>query len=544
MKKTLLKNALRTIRKNIVSWLAISVVVMMCCGMYFGTFFFAQAVAQTTNRYASGTDYEDFNLIAVAGLKENELDKLRSIDGIADVEGTWRISDCGLRFQNREADVDVYGLTTRLARPEILEGRLPERDGECALTGHVMEEYGIALGDTVQLVYSEDAPEDLMKSDRFTVTARVNHPDCMGAGFGDLVFLAPDAFDMESVNDNYSCIRVDADLGLSADSSFEEYTAAMTALRIRMREQLDSIGEEHDRTTREDANQELDDARAEADEKLGDAKNDIDEAEDKIEDAQGKLDDADQKVADAEDKIADAEKKIAKNEKKLKKAKKKYRSGKKKLKKLDKKLKSAQKKLSKAKKRLKSEEQKLRSAKTVLDKASKVLNRVKKDAGQLSFHEKKLLKKVEKELKRLKKRYNAANKKLKRAKKQLAQQEKKYKKGKKALDKGRKLLKSNGKKLKRAEKKLKNAKQKLADKKQELADGKQKYKDKKEETDEKIADAQQEIDDLKPSAYVFLTRDDMEGYVLMKESAQNMRLLGHLLRRWGDCGALDGAHSD
>lgn len=88
MKKTLLKNTLRTIRKNFVSWLAISVVVMMCCGMYFGTFFYAQAVAKTTNRYASRTGFEDFNLIAVAGLKENELEQLRSMDGINDVEVT------------------------------------------------------------------------------------------------------------------------------------------------------------------------------------------------------------------------------------------------------------------------------------------------------------------------------------------------------------------------------------------------------------------------------------------------------------------------
>lgn len=567
MKKTLLKNTLRTIRKNFVSWLAISVVVMMCCGIYFGTFFYAQAMAKTVNSYASGTGFEDFNLIAVAGLKENELDQLRSIDGIADVEGTWRIANCGLRFQDREADVDVYGLTTRLSRAEILEGRLPERDGECALTGHVMEENGIALGDTVQLAYSGDAPEDLMKSDRFTVTARVNHPDCLSTQFGDLVFLAPDAFDMESVDDNYSCVRVAADLGLSADSSFEEYTAAMTSLRIRVREHLDSIGAEHDRVTREDANQELDEARAEADEKLGDAKNDIDEAEDKIEDAQGKIEDADQKVveaedkiADAEKKIADAEKKIARNEKKLKKAKKQLRSGKKKLKKLNKKLKSAKKQLSKAKKRLSGEEKKLQSAKRKLDKASGALNEKKagaaklRAAGLLSSADENKLKQAEKELKSQKKKYNAAKKKLASAKKLLAQQEKEYKKGKNALDKGRKLLKSKQKKLKKAEKKLKDGKQKLKEKKQELADkkqeltdkkqeladkkaeladarqeladGKQKYKDKKEETDEKIADAQQEIDDLKPSAYVFLTRDDMEGYVLMKDSAQNMRLLG------------------
>ena len=335
------KNTVRTIRKNLVSWLAISVVVMMSCGIYFGTFFYAQSMAETLASYGDETHFEDFNILAVTGLKADEIEQLRQMEGILDAEGTWRVPDSGLLFRGTETEVVVNALTTRLSLVELLEGTLPQKDGECALTQHIMNERGIQLGDTVQLSYGGDLPDELMKSDTFVVTARVNHPDCLSTGFDDQVFLSMDAFDLEEVHDNYNCVRVDADLPADEHTSFDSYSDSVGAVRDRVREYLEPIGASHDVRTREEAEQELSDARDEADEKLSDAREDIKEAEEKIEKAQKKinradkkvlkaekkladadkeLSDADRKVADAEKKIAKAERTIAKNQKKLKKA--------------------------------------------------------------------------------------------------------------------------------------------------------------------------------------------------------------------------------
>ncbi len=76
MRKTLLKNTVRTIRKNLVSWLAISVVVMMCCGIYFGTFFYAESMAKSLASFGDKTCFEDFDILAVTGLKADEIEQL------------------------------------------------------------------------------------------------------------------------------------------------------------------------------------------------------------------------------------------------------------------------------------------------------------------------------------------------------------------------------------------------------------------------------------------------------------------------------------
>ena len=60
MKKTLLKETGRNIRKNLMSWIAIAVVTMIGCGVYCGVFFYADAMERDAQEYFIQTNYEDF----------------------------------------------------------------------------------------------------------------------------------------------------------------------------------------------------------------------------------------------------------------------------------------------------------------------------------------------------------------------------------------------------------------------------------------------------------------------------------------------------
>lgn len=60
-------------------------------------------------------------------------------------------------------------------RPELLEGRLPEKQNECALDAKLQTAVDVAVGDTVTLTPGE-AMADALSEDTYTVTGIVNSP--------------------------------------------------------------------------------------------------------------------------------------------------------------------------------------------------------------------------------------------------------------------------------------------------------------------------------------------------------------------------------
>ena len=77
MKKTQFKDSVRNIKKNFVSWLAVSIVTMICCGVYFGALFYVDSMSRVATEFAQGTNYEDINIIASSGLKAEEIERLK-----------------------------------------------------------------------------------------------------------------------------------------------------------------------------------------------------------------------------------------------------------------------------------------------------------------------------------------------------------------------------------------------------------------------------------------------------------------------------------
>lgn len=531
MKKTQLKNSIRTIRKNLVSWIAVSIVTMIGCGVFFATFFYAQSMVDRTREYFIRNVFEDYNIMASQGLNEEEIDEFAHSQGIKDAEGTWRLDSSGLVFGDRDIDVEVYGLTKRISLPELISGELPAKAGECALTVDTMEKYGIKLGDVVKLTPSLDLPEDFITSDTFTVTAQVNHSDNFCRGLSTPVYLAEESFNKEAMDGNYNYIRVDG--GFSGNSSVisDDYSQKIDGMTAGAKNELEKIGKSHDQRVRDEANQKLQDAKKEADEKLSAARKNIKKAEKEI----AKADD---KIKEAKEKIADGEQEIRDNEKKLKKAKKKIRSAEKKRKKGKKKLKRAKKKLRQGKKRLKKEKKKLQKAGKTLRSKEKELAKKKKKlkklekAGAAPSQLKSLVSKAKKKLKQKKKEYKKAQKKLHKAEKKLSKKQREYRRAKKKVSrakrmirKGKKEVKEGEKKLKEAKKKLKEAKEELGEKEKQLAqakkdleEGKQEYEDKKAEAEKNIADAEQKIADIKDSAFIFITRNDIAGYVMFRDN--------------------------
>lgn len=271
MKTTLIKNALRGIRKSLLSWLSIAIVVMIGCGTLFGAWFYAQSIRSRVQDFYCAANFEDFNVFLSQGLRADEIAALSSVPGVADAEGTHRITGSLLTFHGRAIDAEIIGLTQRISTAQLLEGTLPARDGECALPTEYMDTYGIQVGDTVALSSGDLFPKGFLLSSSFRVTARVNHPDALWSGDTRvLVFVSPKAFQQALVDDSYTYIRVDADISQDIGALDPEYDEALLPITVAVRQQLKELTAAHSSTMRANAQSELNDARAESEKKLSD----------------------------------------------------------------------------------------------------------------------------------------------------------------------------------------------------------------------------------------------------------------------------------
>ena len=87
MNKPLIKDSVRNIWKKKVTALSIAVVVMLSVGVFLGVFYYMKALNREGTSYYKETNFKDFDIISSQGISEDEIDRLKNVEGISDIEG-------------------------------------------------------------------------------------------------------------------------------------------------------------------------------------------------------------------------------------------------------------------------------------------------------------------------------------------------------------------------------------------------------------------------------------------------------------------------
>ncbi len=338
MDQVWLKDALRNIRSRFVSWLSIAIIVFIGTDIILGILFAGHSTKKHAENYYKEHNYKDLDLSSNFGAKESEIEDILRTEGVVDAEGL--ISMPGIMsYDGANRKLTILSATERISVPYAVEGRLPEKVGECAVCIDIANETGIKAGDTIMLSSDSDTLEDVLTEKNYTVTGIAGHPDYVSSGDGDFCILPLSSFDMSDILFDYTNVFVKADIPESIGALSSKYDGAIAGTEKALEEKTKVLGEERDKSLAQELDDKLADARAEADEKLGDAQKEIDDAQkefdDKVAEAQKELDDAQKELDDAKEtldrelkngaqKIKDGEKeyndKVANGEKELEQA--------------------------------------------------------------------------------------------------------------------------------------------------------------------------------------------------------------------------------
>ena len=304
MKKTQLKDALRNIRKQKVSYLSIIVIAFLGVTTFLGINYSDGALRQNGSIMYNAVNYRDIEIVSTALLSGMDLDALLDVEGVEDVEAVWQTGAKATAGDKRQ-DINVITLTRRINQPELIEGRMPERDGECAVEARLAQDMGWRLGDAVVAQNSKGEAAQFLKNNRFTIVGIANHPDHTSVSIPDTLYVMvhKDAFDLEALDNSFMKVEVVVDKPEDIDRFSGRYEAIVGAVST----QLEAVGVQRasirDQEGKDKAQSQLNDAQA----RLDDAQEQLSRARAELDEGWSKLDEGDRQIGENEAKLVDGQ---------------------------------------------------------------------------------------------------------------------------------------------------------------------------------------------------------------------------------------------
>ena len=335
MKRTQLKDALRNIWKQKVSYLSVIVIAFLGVATFLGINYSDGALRKNGSIMYNAVNYRDLELVSTSAFSQEDLDTILGVEGVVDAEPVWQ-TGAKATVEGKRQDINVISFTERINQPQLIEGRMPALVEECAVEQRLASDMGWQLGDAVIAQDSKGEAAKFLKHNRFTIVGIANHPDHTSVSIPDTLYVMVqnDAFDMDALDNSFMKAEVVVDKPEGIDrfsSSYEAIVGAVSArleevgaqrASIRDKEGKDKVQSQLDEAQAklDNAQEQLQKARAELDEgwsKLDEGEKQIDENEAKLAEGQTQLLSSQAQLMTGRDKLAEAEVKLAKAETEL-----------------------------------------------------------------------------------------------------------------------------------------------------------------------------------------------------------------------------------
>lgn len=312
IKKSLLKNNLKSIYKTRRRFLSILVMAFLGVGFFAGLVATSPDMLDSLDKYADSSNLYDINIISTLGLTDDDITALQALDGVENAYGI-QTKDSISKIDDKESICKVIEYNGNVNTPVIVAGRNIENENECLIdpavvrTGKGVEEY---IGKKIILenddLDSNDNP--IFTQKEFEIVGIAETPvyisnergnTSIGNGTVSFYIFTKDVINM----DYYTGVYVTAKGAKETVTNSDEYLSIINSVTS----EIEAIKE-----TRENARYQslVDEATA----KVNDAQKEFD---DKKQEVENELQDAESQIKNAENQIASSERKIQNGEKEL-----------------------------------------------------------------------------------------------------------------------------------------------------------------------------------------------------------------------------------
>ena len=349
MKKNILrKDFIIEIKKTMGRFVSIFFIVALGVAFYSGIRASEPSMRITADQYFDDSELMDLKVMGTMGLTKADIKAIGKVSGIEAVEGGYS-KDVLCPVGDNEKVVHMLSKEKNFNQVSVVEGRLPEKAGECLVDEDFLSYTDLKVGDTVTFHSGDgEALTDSLVTDTYKIVGIGNSPLYISFGRGSstigtgeisgFVVVDKASFDMDVYTEAY--VKVSgaeektaftdeynnlSDAAKEAVSAIEEERCA-----VRKQEIVDEANEklaDSEKTVNEKS-QELEDAKKELESGKSKAAEELEKAKQQLTDGEAELADAKQQIADGETQLADAKAQLNDKQAQLSSAEAEYESGK------------------------------------------------------------------------------------------------------------------------------------------------------------------------------------------------------------------------
>lgn len=242
MKNAFLLDTFREIRHSLSRFLSIFTIIALGCGFFAGIKATMPDMIDTASQYFIENELMDYKLMSNIGIKSEDVQAVRNAEGVKgavagyskDVYYYYNNQNCVLKVMSLCCYLDESS-NNYLNKPVLLEGRLPEKSGECVVEVKMSSPTTFKIGNKLTLS-SPTEQEDILDTfvtDTFEIVGIITSPlyigyerDATNVGNGTIlsyIMVSEEDF----VSDYYSELYVAFDGLEDLDPFSDEYTEAV-----------------------------------------------------------------------------------------------------------------------------------------------------------------------------------------------------------------------------------------------------------------------------------------------------------------------------
>lgn len=349
MKKNILrKDFIIEIKKTMGRFISIFFIVALGVAFYSGIRASEPSMRITADQYFDDSELMDLKVMGTMGLTKADIKAIGKVSGIEAVEGGYS-KDVLCPVGDNEKVVHMLSTQKNFNQVSVVEGRLPEKAGECLVDEDFLSYTDLKVGDTVTFHSGDgEALTDSLVTDTYKIVGIGNSPLYISFGRGSstigtgeisgFVVVNKASFDMDVYTEAYVKVSGAAEKTAFTDEYNDLSDAAKEAVSaieeercaIRKQEIVDEANEklaDSEKTVNEKS-QELEDAKKELESGKSKAAEELEKAKQQLTDGEAELADAKQQIADGETQLADAKAQLNEKQAQLDSAEAQYESGK------------------------------------------------------------------------------------------------------------------------------------------------------------------------------------------------------------------------
>lgn len=228
-------DALRNVLKNKTSYLSVMLIAFLGVTAFLSMEYAAFSLRRAGSDAYNEMNFRDIEVVSPLMLGEEDFEAIKNTEGIKDAEPVYYAA-ANLVASKAHKSVNVISLTERINRAEVLDGRKPEKPGECAVEKRLAEELGLSLGDSIKLLDSDGSENRYFSQSEYLISGIMMHPNHTNPSSAEAgyVMVTGEAFDTEALDG--SIMAVDAVIDKEADAYRfgKDYESAVSSVIERL----------------------------------------------------------------------------------------------------------------------------------------------------------------------------------------------------------------------------------------------------------------------------------------------------------------------